>query len=182
MRPGAREAFQRRLPVWQVVLVAPDALSISVASALSVPDAALAPSFPASFTPTTSAESLPSSANVCVPEKRRLPLRVRLRSFGPGEKPGDALDAVSALENGRLMPSAQFASHAMTADFSLAAFLSALRTIASPDLVLPPKTAFAASAPGAALSVAATVRAVPARMVVVRMGHLRSMGMARDRR
>src|SRR3954447_1994697 len=177
MRPGAREAFQRTVPVRHVVRVAPEDLSNSLPAADSVPEAALRPSLPVSFTTTAIAESPPSSTNVCLPENRCLPLRDSTRSSGPAENPGERFLPVTALEIGSVMPSPQVASHAMTADLSLAAFLSAVTTIASPERVLPPNTAFAASAPGAAPSVAATVAAAPARMVVVRMACLRVDGL-----
>src|SRR4051812_48846567 len=150
-----------------------------VALADSVPVAAFGRSLPASFTSAVSAESSLWSANFWTPEKRFLPLRDTIRVFGPAENPGDPFDAVTALDNGRVMPSPHWASHAMTADLSFATVLSAVMTIASPELVVPPNTELAASAPGAAPSVVATAATAPARMVVVRMAslHVGGLGM-----
>src|SRR5215210_660855 len=142
-------------PVRHVAFVSPEALSTIVTSTDIVPDAAFRRRRPATVTLMAAELSPMPSPSSCVPENRFLPLRAISRSRGPGEKPGDAVVGVTDEEYGSPIPSLHFARHARTADLSLVPAPSAVRTMASPELVLPPYTAFAAKAPGAAPSVVA---------------------------
>ena len=84
------------------------------------------------------------------------------------------------MPTGKPWPSSQRAVHDTTADRSVLAFLSALITIAAPLLVLPPYTAFLASAGDGAIAAAAAVAiAMPAAREV--MGMRASSGKERGR-